>query len=72
VWQEHGEKPTRYFFGQEKKTQQQHTITALQTPEEQVTNDIDILNEVQKFYKELCIRKNKKKTGGSQTNRVRS
>ena len=53
MWQEHGEKPTRYFFGLEKKKQQQHTITALQTPEGRVTNDIDILNETQKFYQEL-------------------
>ena len=36
VWQEHGEKPTWYFFGLEKKKQQQHTITALQTPEGRV------------------------------------
>jgi hypothetical protein len=53
VWQEHGEKPTRYFFGLEKKKQKQHTITALQTPDGLVTSDIDILQEAQTFYADL-------------------
>ena len=53
IWHEQGEKPTRYFFSLEKKKQQQHTITALNTPSGRVTNDMEILDEAHKFYQNL-------------------
>ena len=53
IWHEQGEKPKRYFFSLEKKKQQQHTITAINTATGRATSDMEILNEAHKFYQDL-------------------
>ena len=53
TWMEDGEKPTKYFFGLEKRKQDRARITKLHTDQGEIIADNEILEEARKFYQEL-------------------
>ena len=53
-WVENGERPTKYFFNQEKRNYNKKTIRELRLQEESTTyNENEILDQIETFYKKL-------------------
>ena len=53
-WVEKGERPTKYFFNLEKRNYNRKTITELQTDDNEIIREEDIILEtIEKFYKDL-------------------
>ena len=52
-WIEQGEKPTKYFLSLEKRNYVNKTVSKLVTDDGIVASQIDILNEIERFYKSL-------------------
>jgi exonuclease III len=52
-WVEEGEKPTKYFCHLESRNFLNKTIKKVETPEKILYNQLDIMNEVRRFYQSL-------------------
>ena len=52
-WIEQGEKPTKYFLSLEKRNYVNKTVSKLVTDDGIVASQVDILNEIERFYKSL-------------------
>ena len=70
-WYELGEKSNKYFLNLEKRNAVTSTITKLTDEDKIVTNQVEVLHDIEKFYKNLFTNKNKK-TAASCKNFIQS